>query len=157
MSVSFRPAGKEDQPFLFELYSSTRRDELAPLGWNAEQLDQFLTLQFSAQQANLESQFPGAAHLIILANGKEAGRMVSATLADEIRLADLTLLPEYRNVGIGSLLIRQLQAEGARTGKRVRLHVAKTNRAQRLCVRLGFSTIGDTGINYFMEWVHNGQ
>ena len=76
MSVSLRPATAADETFLSEVYSSTRRDELASWGWDAAQRDSFLTMQFNAQQAHFRNQFPGADHSIVLVDGKAMGRMV---------------------------------------------------------------------------------
>jgi ribosomal protein S18 acetylase RimI-like enzyme len=82
-----------------------------------------------------------------------AGRLLVLRLADEIRLADISILPEYRNAGIGRKLIEDLLVEAAVAGKPVRLHVEKSNRARRLYERLGFVEIGDTGSHFFMEWL----
>ena len=83
--------------------------------------------------------------------------MVVVRMDQEIRLADIALMPEYRNAGIGTSLIRELLSEGAAAGKPVRLHVARTNRAQKLYSRLGFAKIGDTGTHFLMEWVTGGS
>ena len=153
MPVRIRPARPDDEAFLFEVYSSTRRDELEPWGWDEAQLDSFLKLQFRAQQAHFKNQFPGADHCIIESGDQLIGRMVVVRMEHEIRLADITLLPEHRNAGIGASLINDLLAEGIRTAKPVRLHVTKTNRALQLYRRLGFSRIGDTGTHFLMEWL----
>ena len=39
-----------DEPFLFHAYASTRLEELAMLGWGADEQAAFLTQQFNAQQ-----------------------------------------------------------------------------------------------------------
>jgi ribosomal protein S18 acetylase RimI-like enzyme len=153
MSFSLRPARPDDEDFLCEVYSSTRREELDSWGWDATQRDAFLKLQFAGHQAHFTNQFPGADHNIVMAGGRRIGRMVIVRMDQEIRLADIALLPEYRNAGIGTSLIRELLSEGAAAGKPVRLHVTKTNRAQLLYNRLGFTRIGDTGTHFLMEWV----
>ena len=152
MPVSLRPATPDDDEFLSELYSISRREELASWGWDAAQRDAFLTMQFNAQQAHFRNQFPEADHSIVLVDGRVMGRMVVVRMEQEIRLADIAVLPEYRNAGIGTSLIRDLHLEGTAAGKPVRLHVSKTNRAQVLYTRLGFSRIGDTGTHFLMEW-----
>jgi ribosomal protein S18 acetylase RimI-like enzyme len=68
---------------------------------------------------------------------------------------DIALLPEHRNVGIGSALVRQVCAEAAALGKPVRLCVLKSSRAQRLYARLGFVTTAQTELHLEMEWRHN--
>ena len=157
MSVSLRPATPNDEEFLSELYSTSRREELASWGWDAAQRDAFLTLQFNGQQAHFRNQFPEADHSIVLVDGRAMGRMVVVRMEQEIRLADIALLPECMNAGIGTSLIRDLLLEGTAAGKPVRLHVSKTNRAQELYTRLGFSRIGDTGTHFLMEWAAGEQ
>jgi hypothetical protein len=39
-----------DEPFLVQAYASTRPEELAMLGWSADEQAAFLTQQFNAQQ-----------------------------------------------------------------------------------------------------------
>jgi ribosomal protein S18 acetylase RimI-like enzyme len=152
MSFSLRPVGPDDDAFLCEVYSSTRREELDSWGWDSAQRDAFLKLQFAGHQAHFTNQFPGADHSIVMIDGRAIGRMVIVRMDQEIRLADIALLPEYRNAGIGTSLISGLLSEGAAAGKPVRLHVTKTNRAQQLYSRLGFVQIGDTGTHFLMEW-----
>ena len=157
MPVSLRPAGPDDEAFLCEVYSSTRREELDAWGWDAAQRDAFLKLQFAGHQAHFTNQFPGADHNIVLVDGRSIGRMVVVRMDQGIRFADIALMPEYRSAGIGTSLIRELLSEGAAAGKPVRLRVAKTDRAQKLYSRLGFAKIGDTGTHFLMEWVTGGS
>jgi GNAT superfamily N-acetyltransferase len=67
-------------------------------------------------------------------------------------IADIALLPEYCNRGIGSALLRQLQAEARAARKPLRIHVERFNPALRLYERLGFRQIEDKGVYLFLEW-----
>lgn len=80
------------------------------------------------------------------------GNLIVIRAQKEIRLAEIALLSEDRNGGIGSRLIRDLTEEAKERGLALRFHVAKFNRAIRLYQRLGFTSIGDTGTHFFMEW-----
>ena len=84
--------------------------------------------------------------------GEIIGQIQIAVLDDELRLVDLSLLPEYRNRGIGSALLRDLLDEAAGANKRVILHVSQGNPAARLYERHGFSYVGEQGIYWRMEW-----
>ncbi len=150
-TIHLRPAEPEDADFLFELYCSTRAEELA--AWNLEETQQqvFLDLQFRAQQAHY-NQYPNLDHRIILENGNRIGRIMVSRLENEIRLADISLLTEARGKSIGAKLISDLQTEAGQSGKPLRLHVEKNNRALRLYQRLGFTITNDLGFHYFMEW-----
>jgi ribosomal protein S18 acetylase RimI-like enzyme len=151
-SVVLRPAQQHDSDFLRELYSSTRVEEMASWGWSDAQQKAFLRLQFEAQQRHHELAYEGAEDCIITVNDRPAGRLLVLRSDVELRLVDIALLPDYRNRGAGTIVIRMLQEEAAIGGKPLRLHVSYLNPALRLYRRLGFVEIGDTGTDYFMEW-----
>ena len=142
----------DDDSFLYDLYGSTRREEMAAWGWDAAQEQMFLKLQFTAQRRHHDIAFPGADHQIVLSDSLPIGEIVVFRMASEIRLVNIALLPEHRGYGIGASLIRGLVEEAKAQAKPVTLHVDKLNRAARLYQRLGFSIIGDTGTDYKMEW-----
>lgn len=150
--ISLRPIRPEDEEFLFEVYASTRHDELAALDWSEAQREAFLRMQFRAQQQSYLAQFPQADHAIILCLERPIGRLSIDRGADEIRGIDIALLLEYRQAGIGTAIIRSLLSEAARERKPFRIHVEKFNRAQRLYQRLGFATLADDGTYLAMEW-----
>lgn len=153
MSIVLRPVGPEDEPFLFELYASTRADELAQWGWNEAQQTAFLRLQLNGQQASYRMQFPQAEHQLILFNDQPVGQMFVASTDEEVRLVDISLLPQHRNRGVGASLIRDLCATAARQGKPCRLRVFKSNQAAaRLYLRLGFIPNGESETHIQMEW-----
>ena len=150
--ITLRPIRPEDEGFLFDVYASTRLDELAALGWSEAQREAFLRMQFRAQHQSYLAQFPMADFTIILHDERPIGRLYIERRADEIRGIDIALLPEYRQAGIGTAILQDLLAEAARDGKPFRIHVEKLNRAQRLYERLGFTTLDDDGAYRFMEW-----
>ena len=150
--ISLRPIGPDDIPFLYSVYASTRYDELAPLGWSAEQQHVFLAQQFDAQHQYYQANYSGADFEIILVNEQPAGRLYLDRAPDEIRIVDIALLPEYRRGGVGSRLLAELLDEAAHAGKPVRIHVEKFNPALHLYERLGFAITEDRGVYWFMEW-----
>ncbi len=156
LSIVLRPIQAEDSAILYRVYASTREDELAPLGWDAEQKDAFLRMQFNAQHRYYQEQFPGAAYQILLVEGCPAGRLYVDHRPEEVRIIDIALLPEYRNKGIGTVLLQGLLEEACRMNKPVRIHVEQANPALRLYRRLGFSEIADRGIYVLMEWSPGG-
>ena len=151
-TLTHRPERPEDEPLLFQLYASSRQEELDPLNWPPEMRAAFLTMQFRAQRQGYASMFPKAEFQIILLNGREAGRMVVDRAAEEIRLVDLVLLPEFRNSGVGTELLTALSRDAAAARKPLRLSVAQGNRALRFYERLGFRKTGVTGVHDEMEW-----
>ena len=151
MQLNLRPATPDDEPFLLEVYASTRIDELAALGWNDDQKQAFIKMQFLAR----ERTYPRVDDRIILLDGRAVGRMLVDRNEAEILLRDIALLAEYRNTGIGSRLINDLMQEAAAAGKPIKLHVVSSSPAVRLYERLGFRRSGDESeVAYLeMKWV----
>src|SRR5215470_8795972 len=154
--ITLRPALPGDEAFLYELYCSTRADEIAAFGWDRAQQDAFLQLQFRGVQRHYQVQQLDVDSRVILQDGRPIGQVIVMRSANEIRLADIALLPEYRGSGIGSGLIRDLFAEARGSGRPLTLHVEKTSRAVALYERLGFQRIDETGLHYKMEWQPEG-
>jgi len=149
--VTLRPIRDDDRELLCRVYTSTRWEELAPVPWTDEQKLAFCRSQFEAQHAYYQANYKGAAWLVIEHEGVPAGRLYVHRLEKEIRLVDITLLPEHRNAGIGSGLLRELITESTAAGKPLRIHVEKNNPALRLYERLVFVPIVDKGVYHLME------
>lgn len=152
MSITLRPITADDMPFLYQVYASTRLEELAPVGWTSQEVGAFLTQQFTAQHQFYQQHYENATYSVILVDGQPAGRLYLARWPSEIRIMDIALLPPYRGRGVGSALLQDVLAEGKRVGKRVGIHVEKYNPALRLYERLGFEPTVDRGVYWFMEW-----
>lgn len=148
MNLCLRGATPEDEPFLFEVYASTRSEELEGLGWDDNQKRAFITMQFLAR----ERSYPRVDNRVILLNGREIGRMLVDRRETEISLADIALLTEYRNAGIGSRLIKDLMNEATTAGKPILLHVVASSPAVRLYERLGFCRSGADAAYLEMKW-----
>ena len=148
--ITLRPVSSSDRDLLLQVYASTREEELAVVEWEPAAKDAFLQQQFDAQDAHYRT-YPDASLDVIEVGGKPAGRLYVARWADEIRIMDIALLPEYRNRGIGTELLNELLEEAAGAGKRLTIHVEKFNPARRLYERLGFSEAADRGVYVLME------
>ena len=120
--------------------------------WDAGQKAAFVRMQFDGQHAYYQDHYADASFDVILVDGQPAGRRYVAREADEIRIVDIALLPDYCNRGIGTTLLRELQSEAAAAGKPLRIHVERFNPALSLYHRLGFRQIDDRGVYLFMEW-----
>ena len=152
MNVTLRPFSPDDQQFLFTLYAGARQEELAPLGWDPQQQEMFLRMQFNTQQRWYEQAYSGASHHVILLEEKPVGRIMVLRQAGGNHLVDIALLPEFRNQGIGTRLVKDLIAESEKAGVPVRLQVLRTNvQAFRLYERLGFIKTGEDQMYFQME------
>lgn len=151
-SVTLRPIQPADQEILYQVYASTRTEELAVTDWNEEQKQSFLRMQFDAQHRHYQEHYAKAAFSVVLLNEQPIGRLFVARWDHEIRIVDIALLPQFRSTGIGSSLLQDILAEGVQSGKTVTIHVEQFNPAMRLYERLGFQKLGEVGVYFLMEW-----
>ncbi len=148
-----RPEADADVPFLFQLYASTRWDELAPLaGWSEAQKIAFLESQFAAQRHHYLLHYANAAFDILEERGTPVGRLYVDRQERALVVVDIALLPQWRNRGIGTALMEALFAEARLAGKEVTVSVEKFNPAARLYRRLGFLPYNEDDVYWFMYW-----
>ena len=150
--VSLRPITPADTAFLARVYASSRAEELAVTGWSEEQKEVFCRRQFDAQSEYYAANYPGASFQVIERDGEPIGRLYVARWEKEIRIVDITLLPEFRGSGIGTQLLRELHEEAGTAGKSLTIHVERFNRALTLYERLGFRQVEDKGVYLLMKW-----
>lgn len=155
-ALALRPILPEDEQFLYEVYASTRAEELAQVTWSEAQLKMFLQMQLNARDQSYRMHFEEIDDRIILFNNRRVGRLIVVRTSEEMRLADIALLPESRRAGIGTSLIKDLMAEAGETKRPIRLQVEKPNQpARRLYERLGFTTVGENSTHFQMEYRHS--
>jgi ribosomal protein S18 acetylase RimI-like enzyme len=147
-NVALRELRPDDGALLCRIYASTRLEELAPLGWSDEQIDAFLRMQYEAQRQDYWSNYDTSRFNVITCDGVDAGRLYVERRDKELSIIDIALLPEFRNLGIGELLITQLFDEADANDLAVRIHVEHENRAQHFYLRLGFAFCGEAGPIY---------
>ena len=152
MSITLRDTRPEDEAFLLRVYTTTRAEEMALVPWDDEQRNSFLAMQCAAQHSHYRHQYPEASYSVILRDNSAVGRLYVMREEHDIRILDITILPEYRNGGAGTSLLQDLLDEAAAAGKRVLIYVETFNPSLRLLERLGFKNIGEEGINFLMEW-----
>ena len=151
--VTLRPVTKEDDPFLLEVYSSTRADELGQVEWAEGQKEIFVGWQFDLQRQEYDSRFPDARYQLILIDDEPAGRIWIGEDDEQIRLLDIALLPQFQKRGAGTLLLKELMKEAVAAGKLLRHMVfVLNNDAHRFYERLGFVVIEDLGAYKHMEF-----
>ncbi|XID90254.1 GNAT family N-acetyltransferase [Paenibacillaceae bacterium WGS1546] len=151
-SLSLRPAAPRDEMLLRNLYASARQEEVSGWGWTPEQTDAFLHMQWNAQRSSYMAQFPNAVQSIVLQAQQPVGQCYVDYAPDHLRLIDLSILPPFRNRGIGSQVLRNLQLEATRRRIPVLLSVTIENPARRLYERLGFILAGSAELYASMRW-----
>ena len=115
--------------------------------------EQLLELQYRARRAGLQSAGGDLTSQIVVADGEDAGWILSADFEREIRICQVVVLPSRRRQGVASATMDAFLARAAAEGKPVRLVVNCTNAgAIRLYEQLSFQTIGTDQVQQEMEW-----
>ena len=86
--------------------------------------------------------------------GQPVGRLYLQQREHSLHLLDLILLPAFQQQGLGSALLRAVQAQARQQGAAgVSLYVEMTNpRAMQLYQRLGFVPMAMQGVHLHMLW-----
>ena len=154
--LALRPETDADLPFLMQVYSSTRADELAIVPWTKEQKRAFLVQQFGAQRSHYRAHFPDSAFDLIELRGKPIGRLYLDERETRVHVIDIALIPDNRDAGIGTLILTAIQDRARARGKGVGIFVERINPAKSLYDRLGFKVIREEDIYLEMDWAPDG-
>lgn len=146
---------QKDIPFLYEVYKSTRIDELAVVNWTKNEMENFFIMQFNLQHRQYMENYKNANFDIIFFNDLPVGRLYVERARKDIRIIDIAILKEYRRKGIGSTLISALIEESERTKLPLSLHVERDNPIMPFYKKIGFKELEDRGIYIFMERLAN--
>jgi ribosomal protein S18 acetylase RimI-like enzyme len=147
-----------DEEFLIELFYTTR-DDIRFAEIDEEQKRAFSLMQYNTRQQHYEKYYPDSKHDIILLDGKRIGQYWTSSEETEIIGIDLSILPEYRNLGIGTFLLTNSFDEAEKTGRDFNFHVLKLNtNAIRLYERLDCKYIESNAPTHFkMQWRPNNK
>jgi RimJ/RimL family protein N-acetyltransferase len=150
--LRLRPEREDDRPFRLQLFRDSR-PELAMLPLPPELCEQIIAHQFQAQTVSYRTHFPRARFDIIELGGVAIGRTVVDRSGSAVHIIDQAITPAYRNLGLGTTIMRWLMQEAADVGLPVRLMVFTGNDpSRRLYDRLGFVPIGETQTHIELEW-----
>ena len=150
--IELRPAWAADEPLLAQVFADARGGELRSTGLGELEVELLLGIQRRAQDAEYRAAYPQAEHSIIEVGGEAVGRIVLDRRPGEVRIVDIALRAMCRGRGIGSSLLRALQADAAATGRMLGLRVARGNPAGRLYARLGFREVAADEMYVEMAW-----
>lgn len=143
-TYTLRAARPEDADFLWQLRQQALRPhvEKAWGAWDDAQQRKFFDRGFKPRETS-----------IIVNAGRDVGRLDIVHSRWEVFLGLIELLPEVQGRGLGSKIVRDLQAEAGQKKLPIRLQVIKANEgAQRLYLRLGFKPAGETSTHQLMLW-----
>lgn len=150
-AYGLRHRSEADLPFLCQLYAQTREEELAPVPWTAQQKQAFLADQFDKQHRHYLQHYPRAQWWVLTHQYTPMGRLYLEQTARELRVMEISLMPDHRNQGLGTALMRALLGHADGQQLTVALHVEPFNPALRLYERLGFVHAETRGVYWFMQ------
>ena len=141
---ALRPAGRDDENFLYALHRESMHDYIDAIwGWN----EQWQRAHFAAEYA------PTRNAIVVLTRGapRDIGRVSLTRHWRKIFLRDIELAAHARNHGLGSAIVAAVLQIARAEARCVELLVLHRNPAQRLYARLGFKVIGDDGARLRMR------
>lgn len=150
--LRLRPQRDADAPFMAALYNSTRDDLRMAIAEN-DFIEELIEMQFRAQREGYGQQFPNAMYFIVERHNEPIGRVAVDFGPNEVRMIDLALIPPARNKGLGTDVIRALQAAANKARAPLTITVMKDNpRAALLYTSLGFRIEQQTQSHALMAW-----
>jgi len=119
----------EDEYWMWPAGNDALRPYVDPIfGWDEKVSRHFFDLNWRNRR-------------VVLVDGENAGWLELRRDGEKwLYLAEIGLLPEFRNQGLGTRIIEDVFAYADANGLVVELQVLKTNPAKRLYERLGFET-----------------
>ena len=135
-----RQATAADSDFIYRLVERTMRGYVEQI-WGS----------FSEEYNRKQVAEQIAVYSIVELGGNDVGALAVERHDTHIQLAQIYILPDYQNRGIGTSLVRDLVGEARRSGKPLRLRVLSVNPARALYEREGFRVTQSTPERFFME------
>ena len=150
-TLTLREITPDDLFFLYQVYASTRMDEMVLTGWPQQQIDWFLQMQFNLQHSQWQQNNPDAEFNLILLDNTSVGRLYIDHREKQIHIIDIAILPEFRGKGIGTYFLNGLKEEAHQKAMKLSLYVEKNNPARFLYQKIGFRVVEDGEVYHLME------
>jgi len=143
----------DDIPFLRRLFETVRQADFAELQWPDAIKQEFFDSQFLFQRSHRQQAYAGADRLIVMQGATSIGNLCLWEGSEEMRLVDISLLPDWRGRGLGTALLKALQKHAAHRNYTVNLSVREDNPARQLYRKLGFIETRSEGPDLLMRWI----
>ena len=143
LKFNLHQAIASDLDFIWQLRVITMKEAIAKsYGWDEQ-------IQRSYAAESLEGK-------IILVEGKKAGVITISDWGAQLHLTFIALLPQYQNKGLGSKLIRYVQAQARKSNKPLTLQVLESNTAKLFYEKHGFQVCDRRSADkLLMRWEYN--
>ncbi|MBW4469714.1 MAG: GNAT family N-acetyltransferase [Stenomitos rutilans HA7619-LM2] len=140
-AIETRSASEADFNFLVDLHRQTFRSYVEQ-NWSWDEV---------RQRQELHEDFHAFPYDVVCDGGVAIGVISVVDEGEALLLQYIAILPTHQRQGLGTQLVRQLQAQAFEKGVPVTLHVLKINPAKALYERLGFVVTGEDEYRYFMR------
>jgi ribosomal protein S18 acetylase RimI-like enzyme len=148
-----RACTEADEAFVYDVFCTTWESEVAALP-NQNLAQHVLRIQHISQERRFAGRFPDHQRYVVMEGDQPAGRLYVDETGPVLQVIDLTLMPQFRDRGIGTRIFGDLFAHAERHGLTVRLRVERRNeRATMLYTSLGFELVSMDDLDNFFEWV----
>lgn len=149
MKFTLRPATPAEADWLYALRRTTMQAYVEAAFGHWDEAAQRGRFHLSHELDNMD---------VIEVDGRGVGLLHVERRPMEIFLANIHVEPRFQKRGLGTAVIRQLQAEARAAGIPLRLQVLKTNPSARaLYERLGFVTLEPAEAHDRLIWQPDGK
>jgi ribosomal protein S18 acetylase RimI-like enzyme len=148
--ILLQESTENDSEFFMELFGEIKNSELHLDMWPETIRNQMIRMQYNGFMQSVHTEFPEHIDYLILYQSEKAGRLQLDKNDKGFRIINISLLPAYRNIGIGSAIIQKIIEEANFKSIPVYLEVDKTNKAAYLYNKLGFTIYQQNEIKYLM-------
>lgn len=146
--IDRRTAVDDDRDFLFDVFCSALMPEDALLTLPESKRQPLLRAQFEAREMQYRKTYVLADFDVLTVDGKPVGNLYLDRGDEEFVLINISILPDYRNQGIGTAVVGRILEDAGRLVLPVRARVPHRCPALNLLQRLGFEQVGDDGVHY---------
>jgi ribosomal protein S18 acetylase RimI-like enzyme len=141
--VERRPANEGDREFLETLDRQVLGTyAMRQFGWDDQEL-----------RTRIRQDIRPELRELILVDGRPVGSLWIEDLGTALVIDHIALAPEAQGRGIGTSIIRRVQAQATSTGVGVRLSVLRVNPARAFYERLGFRVVAEDDHRLTMQWM----
>ena len=130
-AIELRPATPADSEFCFRLHKAAMGGYIAAIwGWDEQRQRGFQDRSFNPDRWQ-----------IIIADGADVGMIDVERRPTEIYLSRIEILPDYQGRGIGTRLVRYVEAEVKRSTRDTEIHVHATRNAETFYAANGYERL----------------
>ena len=140
LHFTLRPAMPEDRNFLYQLKKEVNLGYISAIwGWDEDYQQEEFDRDFQKRE-----EFS-----VIVSDDADAGFLQLQRGADFLNVAEIHLLPAFRGQGLGTAVLRYIQAPGDKEELPVLIGCFRANQGARdLYLRLGFQPAGESDTHY---------